>query len=360
MTVLGWDASHYDGPLSRAILARAYAQGIRFFSHKIGEGLADTEITLDDTALAAARDVGIPFVGGYFVPRTLDSATQVAYWWGLLNAGEPWWRDFPGWFNQIDLERWPYDAVSAAKGIDCAKRWRDKTGRATILYASRSQYGDTLAAWDGPLWNADYRGGPSYPGDGWVRTSGGAVAGWAPYSGKTPVILQYTSSATIAGLGTCDANAFRGTLDQLAELLGSPAASDRRDPMPFLARAGNGQYYLCDGMRSQPMAAADAATLVYLATSPYGSALSLARSAGGTDNAEWGSVGNVHGVVRLGWTPAFGAVPVPASSVLTDAQVTAMADRVAVALEPHLGAPVADLRGKLVAALGAAGAALGA
>ncbi len=360
MTLYGWDASHYDGPLSRAILARAAAEGIAFFTHKIAEGLSDTESTMDDTALAAARDAGIPFVGGYFVPRTLDSAAQVDYWWGLLNAGEPWWRDFGGWFSQIDLERWPYDQVSAVKGIDCAKRWRDKTGRATVLYASRSQYGDTLGAWDGPLWNADYRGGPGYPGDGWV-SSGGAPAGWAPYSGRVPDFLQFTSSATIAGLTTCDRNAYRGTLNQLAALLGGTAVSDRRDPMPFLARAGSGQHYVCDGMQSQPVTAADAATLAYLATSPFGAALSLARSAGGTDNAEWGSVGGVHGIVRLGWTPAFGMVVAPvASVVLTDAQVAVLADRVASDLEPHLAVPVVDLRGKLAAALGAAGAALSA
>src|SRR5258705_9291391 len=68
MTLSGWDASHFDGPLTRSTLDTAYAEGIRFFTHKIGEGLADTEGTLDDTALAAARDAGIPFIGGLLEP----------------------------------------------------------------------------------------------------------------------------------------------------------------------------------------------------------------------------------------------------------------------------------------------------
>lgn len=228
MTLQGWDASHFDGQLTRAHLDRARAEGITFFTHKIGEGLQDTEGTHDDTALAAARDAGIPFVGGYLIPRTTATpANQVARWVGLADFGEPWWRDFAGWFWQIDLERWSYDNVPASVGIDCAQRLRAATGRAVILYASRGQYGDQLVGWDGPLWNADYRGGPGYPGDGWVVADKGAPAGWAIYSGRVPAILQYTSSATIAGLSTCDANAFRGSLDDFRAMIGG-------QPMAFL------------------------------------------------------------------------------------------------------------------------------
>lgn len=224
MTLYGWDASHYDGPLSRAILDRARAEGISFFTHKIAESLQDTEGTLDDTALAAARDAGMPFVGGYFVARTnATPAAQVAAWVRLLNAGEPWWRDFPGFFVQIDLERWPYDNVPASVGIECGHRLRDALDRVALLYASRGQYGDSLTAWDGPLWNANYSAGPAYPGDGWLP-------GWTPYSGRVPAILQYTSSATIAGLSTCDKNAFRGSLADFAAMIGGRQMGYLDDP----------------------------------------------------------------------------------------------------------------------------------
>lgn len=225
MTLFGWDASHFDGPLSRPILDRARAEGIDFFTHKIGEGLADTEGTLDDTALAAARDAGVPFIGGYLIPRSnATPAAQVARWLQLAETGEPWWRSFPGWFWQVDLERWSYDNVAASQGITCAQLLRAATGRCVVLYASRGQYGDSLTGWDGPLWNADYRAGPGYPGDGWVAADKGAAAGWAPYSGKAPAILQYTSSATIAGLSTCDKNAYRGSLDDFRTMIGGKTA----------------------------------------------------------------------------------------------------------------------------------------
>jgi hypothetical protein len=195
-------------------------------THKLAEGTQDTEGRSDDTALAAARDVGIEFLGGYLIPRTYTSVqAQVDYWLQTADAGEPWWREYPGWFWQVDLERWPYDDVPASVGVACAHELRDRTGRWTILYASHGQYGDQLTGWDGPLWNADWVSAtPSgfaamYPGDDWRPSRSFGQGGWSSYSGQEPTFLQYTSSATIAGLTARDANAFRGGVDELRQLI---------------------------------------------------------------------------------------------------------------------------------------------
>lgn len=50
-----------------------------------------------------------------------------------------------------------------------------------------------------------------YPGDSW--------AGWNGYGNATPAILQFTSKAQVAGM-ILDADAFRGSLDDLKSLLG--------------------------------------------------------------------------------------------------------------------------------------------
>jgi len=226
MALYGWDASHYDGTLSTAILSRARSEGISFFTHKIGEG-TNYDDPNDATALACARDAGIEFIGGYFVPRTPGSsvADQVSYCLGLADRDEPWWRSFPGWFWQVDLERWSYDAVAASTGIAFAQEIQRRTSRWTILYASHGQYADSLGGWGGPLWNAHYTSGSAagfaamYPGDNWRPMTGGFTGGWGSYSGREPTILQYTSSAIIAGLTTCDANAFRGTTADLRALI---------------------------------------------------------------------------------------------------------------------------------------------
>lgn len=224
MTLYLWDQSHYDGVITRAILTRARAEGVFGITHKIGEGIGGDD-PQDATALAAGRDVGMEALGGYHVVRSGPVAPQVDALLGLANRDEPWWSTFPGWFWQADLERWSYDNVPASTGVAFAKLLRERTQRQVFLYASHGQYADQLAAWDGPLWNADYASRPAgtaaamYPGDTWQPQHQGWVGGWAPYSGQSPTILQYTSSAVIAGLTTCDANAYRGTRDQLLALI---------------------------------------------------------------------------------------------------------------------------------------------
>lgn len=51
-----------------------------------------------------------------------------------------------------------------------------------------------------------------YPGDGWP--------GWNSYGNATPAILQFTSKAQVAGM-SLDADAFRGSLDDLKALFGT-------------------------------------------------------------------------------------------------------------------------------------------
>ena len=249
MTVFGWDSSHYDGTLTRATLVRARDEGIGFFTHKIGEG-AGGDDPGDATALAAARDAGITVIGGYHVVRSGPVSPQVDALVSLADRDEPWWRDFPGWFWQVDLERWPYDRVSASTGIAFGQALRDRTGRLVVMYASHGQYGDQLSGWDGPLWNADYVSHPAdgfrdmYPGDDWTPLHGSWRGGWSPYSGQTPTFLQYTSSAVIAGLTTSDANAYRGTLAELTALVtGEEAMSDVYYKIQSADPERNGQVY---------------------------------------------------------------------------------------------------------------------
>lgn len=258
MTLIGWDASHYDGLLSRQILAQAKSEGIAFFTHKIAEGTSDTEGSADDTALSAARDAGIEFLGGYLIPRSYTTASaQVDYWISLMDQGEPWWRTFPGWFNQIDLERWTYDNVPASLGIACAQLLAQRTGRWTIIYASHGQYGDSLAGWNGPLWNADYTSGAAgpaaamYPGDGWAPQHSGWAGGWGTYSGKVPTFLQFTSSATIGGLTTCDASAFRGNATDLRDIITGNGGTE--EMLTIVQPKGGTAIWVGDGILRRPV-----------------------------------------------------------------------------------------------------------
>jgi hypothetical protein len=269
-------------------------------------------------------------LGSYHVVRTPGSsngtlAQQLAYWVAYQDAQTPWWRTWPNWIMQVDAEVWPYDNVSPATVLQFAAQlagsglpgWK-------VTYASRGQYGDSLRGLATPLWNADYRGGPGYPGDGWVSYDN-TPAGWAPYSGQTPVILQYTSTPY-------DLNAYRGSLDELLALTaGTAAAKPSEELMGVIAVDGNGQYYHCIGGISYPVAAANVPNIRYLASQGV-----YELAVGPGNNPEWTDGGQT----RLGWSEAiFGPVykplidPAGIAAALTPEQLaaigTATADRLA-------------------------------
>jgi GH25 family lysozyme M1 (1,4-beta-N-acetylmuramidase) len=223
MTLFGWDASDFDWARGPMDVAAAVRDGIVFFTHKATEGTTVRHQHLGD-ALGRARAAGLEFIGAYHVVRTGNVDAQVAYYLTYLDQAAPWWRDFPGFFHQIDLETWSYDQVAADTGIAFARALLAAQPKAVLTYASRGEYSDSLSADPTPLWNANYGTNPAmhyreaYPGDSSPR--------WTPYSGHTPVLLQYGSQLTIGSQPDCDANAFRGTLDELRALIENGATMD--------------------------------------------------------------------------------------------------------------------------------------
>jgi len=227
VTVFIGDFSHYDDRITVDVAKRIRADGIVAVSHKISEGTGGYDAEAGE-AFASFRDAGFDLIGAYAVPRTGDGREQARVAIARADAIAPWWRSYPGWFWQVDLERWGYDNVSAQDGREMADELAT-TGKRVVVYASHGQYGNQLAGWPYPLWNADYATSRQagyrdlYPGDSWTPLhgsgSGAWRGGWTPYSGQTPTFLQYASSATIGGLTTSDVSAYRGTLDQLRALL---------------------------------------------------------------------------------------------------------------------------------------------
>lgn len=227
-TIFGADFSHYDGRLAKAIVARAMGEGIEFATHKLGEGGNYTD-PLAGVNLNAMRDAGLRVIGAYYVPRTpgISLARQVEHCIALADDLIPWWRTHPGFFWQDDVELWDYDRVSAADGKAFGRLLAAKTGKAVALYASAGMYGDAPADWPGIWWNANY--GANHVGGFRDVYQGDSFAGWAAKGGRRPDILQYGSKTRIAGLTTCDANAFRGSIDQLLALIGAPDSPEGDD-----------------------------------------------------------------------------------------------------------------------------------
>ncbi|MFX0591861.1 hypothetical protein [Melissospora conviva] len=230
MTLFGWDASDYD--VDRGLTVRrvreARAAGIDFMTYK------GTEQSRDGTfhsqyygvMLTAAKDAGIPFLGMYVVVHSgVSTETQATTAIEYADRNTPWWRDFNGFFWQIDLERWPTDDVPPSVGVDFGREIERRTGKVAIMYASRGEYGSSRLG-DFPRWNADY---PYTVAENfrraYERAGGDRGPGWVEYGTprRLPRIWQYTDSAIIGSQRTTDADAFRGTLDDFAEMIGARA-----------------------------------------------------------------------------------------------------------------------------------------
>lgn len=237
MTIFGSDVSHYDAADTR----RMFAEGIVFQTHKAGG-----DSTGGDGELAAwwgfvrGTDPASILLGTYWVPRPdlyLDPAREADRWIATLDARCPGWR-LREHILQMDAEIWNGDPRTKP-----GKTYLQKLGLRLvelmprlmpICYASAGQYGDSLAGLSFPLWNARY---PLDRQTGtaaglYTRCGGDSGKGWNAYSGKVPAVWQYTSSATIGGQSTCDANAFRGTLDQLKRLV-APGWAQEVGDMPL-------------------------------------------------------------------------------------------------------------------------------
>jgi glycosyl hydrolase family 25 len=214
MTVFGWDASHYDGALTVADLQRAKSEGIVLFTHKVGEGLGNLD-PLGTEALNAARSAGMPVIGAYWFGHNADDPkAEAGKFLAVLDLQIPWWRQFPNFILQADCET---EAGQGKPSATWQKTFCDtlgaESGCLVFDYASRGEYGRISVGH--PMWNANYGTNPRgpfatvYPGD--------HSPGWTGYP-DTPTLLQFGSNTTIAGKTTCDANAYRGTVEALLTL----------------------------------------------------------------------------------------------------------------------------------------------
>ena len=226
MTIYGTDQSHYDGTITTSWVKKAMAEGISFFTHKLGEGTGG-EDTQAKSAMAAYRAAGVEMMGTYWVVRSGAVGPQADAYFKYLNKDVPWWKDEPYFFHQVDLELWSYDRVPAQTGIDFGNELQSRVSNVVTMYASHGQYGNKLVGWKGPLWNANYGttgNGPSKPFKSLYP--GPNDDGWDVYSGQKPKLLQYTSNALIAGLTTSDASAFEGTVDDMKNMITQGAHMD--------------------------------------------------------------------------------------------------------------------------------------
>lgn len=217
MTIFGWDASHFDAVPDGA---KVVSSGIAFTTHKAGGDASDGKLAAWWAAMRPYRDRVL--LGAYWIlrPDLQASATASAdAFLTRLNGQCPGWQSGP-FILQADCEIWNQNAATkpsqAYITTFCNRLASAVPKLRPIVYASHGQYGNSLAALDYPLWNANYPSNAlGSPQTLYAHAGGDAGPGWLSYSGQTPIIWQFAETATIAGQTTCDADAFRGTLAEL-------------------------------------------------------------------------------------------------------------------------------------------------
>ena len=233
MTIYGWDASDFDWDRGPMNMVSARNAGIDFFTHKATEGTRTIHFKYGE-ALNRARAAGIPVLGAYIVPRTPGNGghgsvtSQVDYFLNRVESQTPWWREHPYWMWQVDTEWWSsngvyYDKVSPEIGAEVCRQLRERTGRFVVHYAPYWCYKQTVPN-VAPLWSSAY---PSHstlsPQIIYPTVGGDSGSGWIAYSGQVPMIWQFSATSTIGVQPRCDANAFRGTIEQLKTIVSGGA-----------------------------------------------------------------------------------------------------------------------------------------
>lgn len=206
MVTFGLDISHHqDLGLD---LAQCRREGIEFVFIKSSEGASfvDPEFA---TNLAEAKAAGQLVAAYHYVRSNASVAAQVANVQRTVPAGVP---IIP------DVEANSGGIAPVREFVD----WLRAVGYSVpLLYLPRwywQQLGRPTLAGLPPLWSSRYP--DNIVGslqDEWADVP---ATYWIGYGGLEVEVLQFTSSTRIAGHQPLDANAYRGTRDQLAALLG--------------------------------------------------------------------------------------------------------------------------------------------
>ncbi|MGW0176073.1 glycoside hydrolase family 25 protein [Rhodococcus sp. NPDC003322] len=214
MTLYGIDISNYQAGLD---LAAVRAEGFEFVWAKVSEGIHYRDPTWPGFR-DAARANGLLLAGYHYVRADSSADAQArTFVEHLGDATIPAMLDFEA--DSGDMEVFwavanAIDALGVHVALSYIPRWYwQQIGRPDLSqvpgliqssYVVGTGYASVL-----------------YPGDDSYR--------WTGYGGKSVDILQFTSSALVAGQKV-DADAFRGTREELAALI-SPAPRQEGDGM---------------------------------------------------------------------------------------------------------------------------------
>jgi GH25 family lysozyme M1 (1,4-beta-N-acetylmuramidase) len=222
------DCASYQGVPVWAKTAAVCAGGAEKVTE--GTGYVNPDWAASKAGLSLSAAHGFVPLAYLFLDPGSSGGAQAEYF--ASKAG-----DLAGFGIAVDFERSAGGSPTLAQAQECAAEVRKLyPGHPVGGYCPHWYTGGEDLSFCDWLWASEYVTGSGDPG---MLYSQVPASWWAPYGGRSPLLLQFTASATIAGIsGAADCSAFQGTAAQLASrLLPAPPAPAPPKPAPALAQS---------------------------------------------------------------------------------------------------------------------------
>lgn len=217
--IFGIDISHHQG--GSFDLRRAAREGIQFAILKATEGAGFVDRQFNRN-LREARAAGLLVAAYHYQRSGVSAAAQANHIAKHVPRDVPIIQDVEAGGGTVGLTRQLHGDL------------RRRGFTVPLLYLPEwywREIGSPNLAGLPPLWYSRY---PNYQGGSasaiWNRHASWFGQFWRGYGGLPVAILQFTSSATVAGHSPVDGNAYRGSRAQLAALLGGQQEEDDVQP----------------------------------------------------------------------------------------------------------------------------------
>lgn len=215
MTLYGIDISSYQPGMN---LSQVAAEGFSWVEAKVSEGNYFQDPTWAANQ-SGAQQAGLPIIGYHYANSSCTPSSQVQTWLG--NGGpNVCMIDFENNSGGIS-DYWNLVSAFNEAGVTVALSYIPQWYWSNIGSPDLSQVPGLISS--------NYPGGTGYASTLYLAGGGDTGPGWDSYGNASPVIWQFTSKASAAGMNV-DANAFRGSTAQLTALLTGQSQGDDMTP----------------------------------------------------------------------------------------------------------------------------------
>jgi GH25 family lysozyme M1 (1,4-beta-N-acetylmuramidase) len=249
MTLFGPDAASFQGTVNWGAVDGTCAFGWEKVTE--GTGYVNPYWPAAKTAMLARQAATGFGPGAYLFLRQGGGAAQADYF--ARHAGS-----LRGFGLVIDVEPEATSRPTLADAVACARELRQLfPGHPVGGYLPRWYWDGQDTTFCDWLWASEYLSGFGSPGTLFPRVP---ASWWAPYGGRVPRLLQFTSTGILPGIGgPVDVSAFAGTPAQYAQMTTGAVPVTPPAPVPHPPPSTDWQVIMMDRLPVTAQGASGAA-----------------------------------------------------------------------------------------------------